>query len=49
MSSVAQPNPSVTSQIDNGVFTGLHGKLHTIPDGVTDSTEAFANAQLTKL
>lgn len=53
VSSVAQPNPSGDFEIDkNGVLTAYTGSSTevTIPDGVTEiSTEAFANAQLTKL
>ena len=53
VSSVAQPNPSGDFEIDkNGVLTAYTGSSTevTIPDGVTEiSTEAFTNAQLTKL
>ena len=49
----AQPNPSEDFEIDkNGVLTAYTGTATevTIPDGVTEiSTEAFNNAQLTKL
>jgi len=49
----AQPNPSEDFEIDkNGVLTAYTGTATevTIPDGVTEiSTEAFDNAQLTKL
>ena len=49
----AQPNPSEDFEIDkNGVLTAYTGTARevTIPDGVTEiSTEAFDNAQLTKL
>ena len=53
VSPAAQPNPSEDFEIDkNGVLTAYTGSSTevTIPDGVTEiSTEAFANAQLTKL
>ena len=53
VSPAAQPNPSEDFEIDkNGVLTAYTGSSTevTIPDGVTEiSTEAFGNAQLTKL
>ena len=53
VSPAAQPNPSEDFEIDkNGVLTAYTGSSTevTVPDGVTEiSTEAFANAQLTKL
>lgn len=53
VSPAAQPNPSGDFEIDkNGVLTAYTGSSTevTIPDGVTEiSTEAFGNAQLTKL
>ena len=53
VSPAAQPNPSGDFEIDkNGVLTAYTGSSAevTIPDGVTEiSTEAFGNAQLTKL
>ena len=53
VSPAGQPNPSGDFEIDkNGVLTAYTGSSAevTIPDGVTEiSTEAFANAQLTKL
>ena len=53
VSPAGQPNPSGDFEIDkNGVliaYTGSSAEV-TIPDGVTEiSTEAFENAQLTKL
>ena len=53
VSPAGQPNPSGDFEIDkNGVLTAYTGSSTevTIPDGVTEiSTEAFTNAQLTKL
>ena len=53
VSPAGQPNPSGDFEIDkNGVLTAYTGSSAevTIPDGVTEiSTEAFENAQLTKL
>ena len=53
VSPAGQPNPSGDFEIDkNGVLTAYTGSSAevTIPDGVTEiSTEAFGNAQLTKL
>ncbi|WP_291452816.1 leucine-rich repeat protein [Actinomyces sp. ICM47] len=53
VSPAGQPNPSGDFEIDkNGVLTAYTGSSTevTIPDGVTEiSTEAFENAQLTKL
>ena len=53
VSPAGQPNPSGDFEIDkNGVLTAYTGSSTevTIPDGVTEiSTEAFGNAQLTKL